>query len=50
MNGRGQFTLAATDVFNTFGYRYRMSGFGFRAIYENFHQTQEFNLSFKYSF
>jgi outer membrane receptor protein involved in Fe transport len=50
MNGRGELVFAATDVFNTFGYRYRINGQGFRAVYENFYQTQEFNLSFKLKF
>ncbi len=50
MKGKGEIVFAATDVFNTFGYRYRINGFGFDAIYENFYQTQEFNLSFKVKF
>ncbi|MGE0183754.1 MAG: TonB-dependent receptor [Parvularculaceae bacterium] len=50
LKGRGEIVFAATDIFNTFGYRYRIDGFGFRAIYENFYQTQEFNLSFKAKF
>lgn len=50
MKGKGEIVFAATDVFNTFGYRYRINGFGFDAIYENFYQTQEFNLSFKLKF
>jgi outer membrane receptor protein involved in Fe transport len=50
MQGRGEIVFAATDIFNTFGYRYRINGFGFRATYENFYQTQELNLSFKLKF
>lgn len=50
MKGKGEIVFAATDIFNTFGYRYRIDGFGFNAIYENFYQTQEFNLSFKLKF
>lgn len=50
MKGRGEIVFAATDILNTFGYRYRIDGFGFDAIYENFFQTQEFNLSFKLKF
>ena len=50
MGGKGEIVFAATDIFNTFGYRYRIDGFGFDAIYENFYQTQEFNLSFKLKF
>lgn len=50
IGGKGEIVFAATDVFNTFGYRYRIDGFGFDAIYENFYQTQEFNLSFKLKF
>ncbi|MCA8888767.1 MAG: TonB-dependent receptor [Parvularculaceae bacterium] len=50
MKGRAELVLAATDIFNTFGYRYRIDGLGFDAIYENFYQTQEFNLSFKMTF
>ncbi len=50
MKGKGEIVFAATDVFNTFGYRYRIDGFGFDAIYENFYQTQEFNLAVKVKF
>ncbi|HNS87280.1 MAG TPA: outer membrane beta-barrel protein, partial [Parvularculaceae bacterium] len=50
LKGGGEIVFAATDIFNTFGYRYTIDGFGFNAIYENFHQTQEFNLSFKAKF
>lgn len=50
MKGKGEIVFAATDILNTFGYRYRIDGFGFDAIYENFYQTQEFNLSFKLKF
>jgi len=50
MNGRGEFVFAATDIFNTFGYSYTINGFGFHALYENFYQSQEFNLSFKLKF
>ena len=50
LKGRGELIFAATDIFNDFGYRYRIDGFGFHATYENFYQTQEFNLSLKYSF
>lgn len=50
MKGKGEIAFAATDILNTFGYRYRIDGIGFDAIYENFYQTQEFNLSFKLKF
>ncbi len=49
-NNKGELTLAATDIFNTFGIRQRVVGEGFTATYENFYETQVIRLGMKYRF
>lgn len=47
---KGELTLAATDVFNTFGIRQQVKGNGFNATYENYFETQVIRLGMKYRF
>lgn len=47
---KGEVTLAATDIFNTFGIRQNVIGEGFSAIYENYYETQVIRLGMKYRF
>ncbi len=47
---KGELTLAATDIFNTFGIRQELDGKGFEALYENFYETQIIRLGMKYRF
>ena len=47
---KGEMTLAATDIFNTFGIRQEVEGEGFTAQYENFYETQIIRAGFKYRF
>lgn len=49
-NNKGELTLAATDIFNTFGIRQRVVGEGFTATYKNFYETQVIRLGMKYRF
>jgi Outer membrane protein beta-barrel family/Carboxypeptidase regulatory-like domain/TonB-dependent Receptor Plug Domain len=48
--GRAEFTLAATDIFNRFGLEETIDGDGFVSIYQNFNQTQAVTASVKYLF
>ena len=50
LDGAAEFTLAATDVFNSFGLEETIDGDGFVSIYQNFYQTQTVTASIKYSF
>ena len=50
MDNRAEVTLAATDILNDFGVEQEIVGDGFRALYQNFYQTQAVTLSAKYSF
>lgn len=45
-----ELVLTATDVFNSFGVEQEVQGDGFKAIYQNFNQTQVVNLGLKYKF
>lgn len=47
---KGELTLAATDIFNTFGIRQDVIGEGFIARYENYYETQVVRLGMKYKF
>ena len=45
---RGALTLSFTDIFNGFGIRQELQGDGFRALYENYFETQIVRLGLKY--
>lgn len=47
---KGELTLAATDIFNTFGIRQEVDGQGFTALYENYYETQIIRAGLKYRF
>ncbi len=47
---KGELTLAATDILNTFGIRQELNGDGFEALYENYFETQVIRLGMKYRF
>lgn len=47
---KGEITLSATDLFNTFGIRQDIVGNGFTARYQNYYETQVVRLGLKYSF
>ncbi len=47
-DNKGELTLSATDIFNTFGIRQEVDGEGFEALYENYFETQIFRIGFKY--
>jgi len=49
-DSKGELTLAATDIFNTFGIRQKLDGEGFEARYENYYETQIIRLGMKYRF
>lgn len=40
LKGKVELILSATDIFNTMGVRQQIDGDGFKAIYENFYETQ----------
>ena len=46
----GEITIAATDVFNTFGIRQEIVGNGFTSRYENYFETQVIRVGVKYKF
>ena len=50
LDGAAEFTLAATDIFNSFGLEETIDGDGFVSIYQNFYQTQTVTASIKYTF
>jgi outer membrane receptor protein involved in Fe transport len=47
---KGEITLSASDLFNNFGLRQRITGEGFTALYENYYETQIIRLGMKYKF
>lgn len=47
---KGQVTLAATDLFNTFGLRQELVSDAFTARYENYYETQVVRLGVSYKF
>ncbi len=49
-DNKGEVTLAASDIFNTFGIRQELDGEGFEALYENYYETQVIRLGMKYRF
>lgn len=48
--GKGELTLAATDLFNKYGIRQEVKGDGFSALYENYYETQVIRIGMKYRF
>ncbi len=46
--GRGELTLAITDLLNNFGIRQEIEGDNFTALYENYYETQVVRLGFNY--
>ncbi|MFC2079847.1 TonB-dependent receptor domain-containing protein [Bacteroidota bacterium] len=50
LQGKGEFTLAFTDIFNQFGLRQEILGDGFSAVYENYYETQVIRIGMKYKF
>jgi outer membrane receptor protein involved in Fe transport len=49
-DSKGELSLAATDILNTFGIRQRIISEGFTAVYENYYETQVIRLGMKYRF
>ena len=49
-NKAGEITLSASDLFNNFGLRQRVTGEGFTVLYENYYETQIVRLGMKYKF
>ena len=49
-DGRGEFVVSVTDLFNNFGIRQRIDGAGFDAVYENFYETQVVSVGLNYEF
>ncbi|GBF21576.1 vitamin B12/cobalamin outer membrane transporter [Arenibacter sp. NBRC 103722] len=49
-DNKGELTLAAADIFNTFGIRQEVEGQGFIALYENYYETQIIRAGLKYRF
>ncbi|MDW7691696.1 TonB-dependent receptor [Flammeovirgaceae bacterium SG7u.111] len=45
---KGEIIFSASDIFNKFGIKQELTGDGFRAIYENFYETQVLRLGLKY--
>ncbi|PNW27507.1 TonB-dependent receptor domain-containing protein [Formosa algae] len=45
---KGEITLSASDLFNDFGLKQRIEGDGFKALYENYYETQIIRLGMKY--
>ncbi len=50
LEGKGLISFSASDILNTYGIRQDIWGEGFRAHYENNHETQIFRLGIKYRF
>lgn len=50
LDGKGEFGLSASDIFNTYGIRQEIRGDGFTASYENYFETQVFRASIRYKF
>lgn len=44
-----ELVLSVTDMFNDFGIRQDIAGSGFKAVYENYFETQVVSLGFKYT-
>lgn len=49
-NDKIEFTLSATDIFNTFGIKQTIDGNGFNLKSENYYETQVITLGAKYKF
>jgi hypothetical protein len=45
---KAELTLSASDIFNRFGIQQWVANEGFKALYQNFYETQIFRLGFKY--
>lgn len=50
IKGKGEIAISFSDIFNTFGIKQEITGEGFRAVYENYYETQIINIGFKYKF
>lgn len=48
--GKGEITLSFSDVFNRFGLKQEFRENTFRALYENYYETQVLRVGFKYKF
>lgn len=49
-NKKGELTLSVSDMFNKYGLRQDINGDGFRAVYENYYETQIIRIGLKYKF
>ncbi len=49
-NQRGEFIFSFTDVFNQSGIKQEVEGDGFKALYENYFETQIISMGIKYDF
>ncbi|TFG74684.1 MAG: TonB-dependent receptor, partial [Flavobacteriales bacterium] len=47
---KAELTLSASDIFNRFGIRQKVTDEGFTAHYENYYETQIFRLGYKHKF
>ncbi|MGB5437755.1 MAG: TonB-dependent receptor, partial [Maribacter sp.] len=47
---KAELTLSASDIFNRFGIRQKVTNEGFTALYENYYETQIVRLGLKYKF
>lgn len=50
LDGKAELVFTATDLFNQFGVEQDIQGEGFRALYQNFNQTQVVSAGVKYKF
>jgi len=50
LEGKGELSFSASDIFNTYGIQQDISGDGFTATYENYYETQVFRIGAKYRF
>lgn len=49
-NKKGEINLSFSDIFNRYGLRQEIVGDGFKALYENYYETQVVRLGFRYKF
>ena len=49
-DNKAELTFSATDIFNSFGLRQKISGVGFSGSYENYYETQIIRIMLKYKF
>ncbi len=50
MHGKLELTVSMSDIFNTMGIKEEVRNDGFRAVYENYYETQIVNIGAKYKF